>query len=95
MNVGKQKDEAPAEATAVAEKKEVNRGGYIVLGQLEDGNWMVLGTSMATTDKKAITPHAAKAIENGDDFKAFVAVPNRSWHPRRPKPKTDPQFSWT
>lgn len=101
MQIGKDKSENSANATK-SEPRD-----YIVLGKRPDGSWRELGVTKGVTDKKAIAPHALEQIQTLDQearanepdaseaYSAFVAVPKRSWHPRQPRAKTDPQLSWT
>lgn len=95
-------------ATATAAKKTTEPRDYMVLGQLRAGVWDEIGVERATTDKKAIAPFAVKnearkaqidtegeTQDSVEVYEGFVAVPLRSWHPRNPRAKTDPQLSWS
>lgn len=66
---------------------------YVVLEkQQESGSWDPIQTVEATTDLSAIRKALDGASEVADEY---VAVPARSWRPRRVKAETKTQLTLT
>jgi hypothetical protein len=72
---------AASQAAPPAAKPKGKQTGYIVLAKNGDSDWLEAGFHDAASADAAIRQAAAES----DGTSTFVAIPKRSWHPKKPK----------